>query len=94
MVQFVFEKSLILLTTIYFLVVFSRGNQIISDVIDIQNQISPTPFDAFSNESDSNVAESIKNQPKSRRKRYVAFPEGSSFSVTLLFFKYDYIYQL
>lgn len=72
-----------LLTTIYFLVAFTKGDQIKSDLIDIPNQISPTTFDTFSNESDLNEAESIKNQPKVRRKRYVAFPEGSSFSVTL-----------
>lgn len=82
MVQFAF-----LLPSIYFLVAFAKGEQIKSSLIDIPIQHSSTQLNAFTNKNDFNGTKSIENQPKSRRKRYVAFPEGSSFSV--IFFKHD-----
>lgn len=91
MVQLAFGKPFIWFISIYFFVAITKGEKIKSDVIDIPNQILPTPFNTFSNKSDLNGAESIgaENQPKSRRKRFVAFPEGSSFSVNSFYKKFN-----
>lgn len=92
MARLAFSKPFILLISIYFFVDFTTEDHVKFVSIDIPNQISPTPFDTFTNENDLNGARSIKNQPKSRRKRYVAFPEGSSFSV-IVSFKSCYLLQ-
>lgn len=84
MALFALSKPFILLITIYFFVDFTKEDHV--KFVSIANQISSTPFDTFTNQNDLNGAERIQNQPKSRRKRYVAFPEGSSFSVIVLFF--------
>lgn len=90
MVQFAFGKPFILLTSIYFLVTFTKGEQIKSESIDIPNEFTSIQLNAFTNKNDLNGRKSLENQPKSRRKRYVAFPEGSSFNV-MLFFKHVYM---
>lgn len=82
MVQFEFCKSFFLLTTLHCVVTFTNGEHTKFNSIDIPNELSSVPLTAFT-ENDWNGAKSIENEPKSRRKRYVAFPEGSSFSVIL-----------
>lgn len=81
MAHLAFSKPFIVLISIYFFVDFTKEDRVKFVSIDIPNPISPTPFDPLTNKNALDGVKSIRNQPKSRRKRYVAFPEGSSFSV-------------
>lgn len=81
MAHLAFSKPFIVLISIYFFVDFTKEDHVKFVSIDIPNHISPTPFDPLTNKNALDGAKSIENQSKSRRKRYVAFPEGSSFSV-------------
>lgn len=85
MVQLTFSKRCFLLLSIHFLVTLTNGENFESDAIDIGNKFSSTLLSTFEEEMDSNgVRNLVENQPKSRRKRFVAFPEGSSFSVNFI----------
>lgn len=86
MVQVTFGKPTILLVLICCLAAFTKAEEIKSDSIDIPIEHSSTQqqLNAFTNKNDFNGTKSIENQPKSRRKRYVAFPGGSSFSVMFI----------
>lgn len=90
MARFGMSKPLILLISIYFFAKSTKEDDVKFVSIEVPNQISPTSFDTHTNMNDLNEAKSIQNQPKSRRKRYVAFPEGSSFSV--IFFNQKLIF--
>lgn len=81
MIQLKHLKPFLLLISIHFRVTFTNGESIKSNSIDISNEFSPTPLNIFPERNGPDGAKASKNQPKSRRKRYVAFPEGSSFSV-------------
>lgn len=79
MVRLEFCKPLILLATIHSYVIFTNGEQTKSIGSNVLNDLtSSSPFSV----KDWNGAVQMEDQPKSRRKRYVAFPEGSSVSVS------------
>lgn len=84
MVQFTFDKLFFLLTSIHFLVKYTNGEHSNSVSIDISNEFLPAPLNAFAKDNNWNESESRDNLTKSRRKRYVAFPEGSSLSVKFI----------